>query len=122
MRLLLDMINWSFYNKSLVRRGEVILDFDVIDSWYSELDLMNDGKRGGQYHYPDSFIQLLGYMRVYFHLPYHQAEGVVIAHAGNKIPSIPNYSTINRRINNQDIRISERHEVDNDDRHHYSIR
>ena len=46
MRLLLDMINWSFYNKSLVRRGEVILDFDVIDSWYSELDLMNDGKRG----------------------------------------------------------------------------
>ena len=84
MRLLLDMINWSFYNKSLVRRGEVILDFDVIDSWYSELDLMNDGKRGGQDHYPDSFIQLLGYMRVYFHLPYRQAEGVVIAHAGNK--------------------------------------
>jgi hypothetical protein len=76
---------------------------------------MNDGKRGGQYHYPDSFIQLLGYMRVYFHLPYRQAEGVVIAHAGNKIPSIPNYSTINRRINNQDIRISERHEVGNDD-------
>ena len=32
-----------------------------------------------------------------------------------KIPSIPNYSTINRRINNQDIRISERHEVGNDD-------
>ena len=55
---------------------------------------MNDGKRGGQYHYPDSFIQLLGYMRVYFHLPYRQAEGVVITHAGNKkIPSIPNYST-----------------------------
>jgi len=34
-------------------------------------------------------------MRVYFHLPYRQAEGVVLAHAGNKIPSIPNYSTIN---------------------------
>ena len=78
MRLLLEMINWSFYNKSLVRRGEVILDFDVIDRWYSELDRMNDRKRGGQHHYPDSFIQLLGYMRVYFHLPYRQAEGVVI--------------------------------------------
>jgi hypothetical protein len=38
MRLLLDMVNWSFYNRSLVRRGEVILDFDVIDSWYSELE------------------------------------------------------------------------------------
>jgi IS5 family transposase len=109
------MINWSFYNKSLVRRGEVILDFDVIDSWYSELDSMNNGKRGAQYHYPDSFIQLLGYMRVYFHLPYRQAEGVVMAHAGNKIPSIPNYSTINRRINNQHIRINEQNEVGNDD-------
>ena len=54
-------------------------------------------------------------MRVYFHLPYRQAEGVVMAHAGNKIPSIPNYSTINRRINNQHIRINEQNEVGNDD-------
>ncbi|MGB7959602.1 MAG: IS5 family transposase [Nitrososphaeraceae archaeon] len=109
------MVNWSSYNKSLVRRGQVILDFDVLDSWYSELERMNDGKRGAQYHYPDSFIQLLGYMRVYFHLPYRQAEGVVMAHAGNKVPSIPNYSTISRRVNNnQDIRISERRDVGND--------
>lgn len=108
------MINWSSYNKSLVRRGQVILDFDVLDSWYSELERMNDGKRGAQYHYPDSFIRLLGYMRVYFHLPYRQAEGVVMAHAGNKVPSIPNYSTISRRVNNQDIRISEQQHVGND--------
>ena len=108
------MVNWSSYNKSLVRRGQVILDFDVFDSWYSELERMNDGKRGAQYHYPDSFIQLLGYMRVYFHLPYRQAEGVVMAHASNKVPSIPNYSTISRRVNSQDIRISERREVGND--------
>jgi hypothetical protein len=54
-------------------------------------------------------------MRVYFHLPYRQAEGVVLAHAGNKMPSIPNYSTINRRVNNQYITIDERHEVGNDD-------
>ena len=45
MRLLLGMINWSFYNKSLVRRGEVILGFDVIDDWNKELKSMNDGKR-----------------------------------------------------------------------------
>jgi len=30
-----------------------------------------------------------------------------MAHASNKVPSIPNYSTISRRVNNQDIRISE---------------
>lgn len=76
---------------------------------------MNNGKRGAQYHYPDSLIQFLGYVRVYFHLPHRQAEGVVMARAGNKIPSIPNYSTINRRVNTQDITISKRREVGNDD-------
>ena len=57
-----------------------------------------------------SFVQLLGYMRVYFHLSYIQAEGVVVrAHANDKVPSVPDYSTIiNRRINKLDIRISER--------------
>jgi hypothetical protein len=40
-------------------------------------------------------------------LPYRQTEGVVRAHASNKLPSIPNYSTISRRVNNQDIKIGE---------------
>ena len=40
------MVNWSSYNESLVRRGEVILDLDVIDSWHSELKRMNNGKKG----------------------------------------------------------------------------
>ena len=77
MRLLLDMINWSFYNKSLVRRGEVILDFDVIDSWYSELDIMNDGKRGGRFTLSRFVYPITMLYEAYFHLPYRQAEGVV---------------------------------------------
>jgi hypothetical protein len=41
------VVKWSSsYNESLVRRGEVILDFDVIDSWDSELKRMNNGKKG----------------------------------------------------------------------------
>ena len=59
------------------------------------------------YGYPDSFVQLLGYVKVYFHLPYRQTGGVVRAHGANKIPSIPNYSTINRRVNRLDIEINE---------------
>jgi hypothetical protein len=101
------VVNWSWYNESLVRRGEVILDFDVIDIWHSELERMNDGKKGAQYDYPNSFVQLLGYVRTYFHLPYRQTEGVVRGHAGNKVPSIPDYSTISRRVNKLDIKISE---------------
>ena len=93
-RLTFYVVNWTSYNESLVRRGEVILDFDIINGWYAELERMNEGKRGAAYDYPDLFVQLLGYVKVYFHLPYRQTEGVVRAHAANKIPSIPDYSTI----------------------------
>jgi hypothetical protein len=102
------VLNWHKYNESLVRRGEIVLDFDVIDDWYSELNGMNQGKEGAAYRYPDSFVQLLGYMRVYFHLPYRQTEGVGRAHANNKVPAIPDYSTINRRINKLDIKLNNR--------------
>lgn len=85
-----------------------MLDFDVIDSWEEELEKMNEGKVGEPYHYPDSFVQLLGYMRAYFHLPYRQTEGVVRGHAQKKVPSIPNYSTISRRVNRLAIKINEK--------------
>jgi IS5 family transposase len=102
------MIDWPSYNESLVRRGQVLLDFDVLDDWDLELSQLNQGKVGEPYDYPDSFIQLLGYMRAYFHLPYRQTEGVVNSHASTKVPGIPHYSTINRRINKLEIKISEK--------------
>ena len=83
-------------------------DFDVLDGWDNELSQMNHGKVGEPYNYPDSFIQLLGYMRAYFHLPYRHTQGVVIAHASTKVPRIPNYSTISRRVSRLDIKINER--------------
>ena len=47
-------------------------------------------------------------MRVYFHLPYRQTEGIVRAHAANTLPSsIPDYSRICRRINRLNIKISD---------------
>jgi transposase len=98
-------VNWNKYNESLVKRGEILLDFDVIDNWDNELEEMNKGKEGRKFVYPDSFIKLLGYMRAYFHLPYRQTEGIVRAHASNTLPSIPDYSRICRRINRLDIKI-----------------
>ncbi|MFZ0325670.1 MAG: hypothetical protein WAL66_00060 [Nitrososphaeraceae archaeon] len=35
------------------------------------------------------------------HLPYRQAEGVVMVHASTKVPCTPDYSTISRRVNKQ---------------------
>ena len=102
------MIDWPSYNQSLVRRGQVLLDYDVLDGWDHELSLINHGEVGEPYAYPDSFIQLLGYMRAYFHLPFRQTQGVVIAHASTKVRCIPNYSTISRRVSRLDIKINER--------------
>ena len=94
------MVNWPSYNQSLIRRGQVLLDFDVLDGWDNELSQMNHGKVGEPYDYPDSFMQLLGYMRAYFHLPYRQTQGVVIAHASKEeVPCIPHYNTNSRHMN-----------------------
>ena len=106
-------MNWNKYNESLVRRGEILLDFDVIDNWPIELEKMNKCKRGRKFVYPDSFIKLLGYMRAYFHLPYRQTEGVVREHASDTLPSIPDYSRICRRINKLNIKICDENDKSN---------
>ena len=90
-------MNWPVYNQSLVRRGEILLGFDVINNWHTELKEMNKDKVGEPFHYPNTFLLLLGYAKVYFHLPYRQTEeGITQAHAKGKVPtSIPDFTTIN---------------------------
>jgi len=53
-----------------------LLGFDVIDNWDKELGQMNKGKTGEPFHYPDTFVLMLGYAKVYFHLPYRQKQKV----------------------------------------------
>jgi hypothetical protein len=100
-------MKWPAYNQSLVRRGEILLGFDVINNWDTELKEMNKDKVGEPFSYPDTFVLLLGYAKVYFHLPYRQTEGIAQGHAYGKVPSIPDYTTINRRINRLDIKIKD---------------
>jgi transposase len=100
-------VKWSFYNKSLVKRGEILLAFDVIDNWDAELKEMNKDKVGEPFHYPNTFLLLLGYAKVYFHLPYRQTEGIAQGHAKAKVPSIPHYTTISRRINRLNINVED---------------
>ena len=87
-------MKWAVYNQSLVRRGELLLAFDVIDNWDVELKEMNKDKIGEPFHYPNTFLLLLGYAKAYFHLPYRQTEGITQGHAKGKVPtSIPHYTT-----------------------------
>ena len=100
-------MKWSVYNQSLVRRGEILIGFDVINNWDAELKEMNKDKVGEPFHYPNTFLLLLGYAKAYFHLPYRQTEGITYGHAKGKVPSIPDYTTINRRINRLNIKIKD---------------
>jgi hypothetical protein len=102
-------VNWPIYNQSLVRRDEILIGFDIINNRNTELKEMNQGKIGDPFHYPNTFLLLLlGYAKAYFHLPYRQTEeGITQAHAKGKVPSIPNFTTINRRINRLDIKIND---------------
>lgn len=70
-------MKWSVYNQSLVRRGEILIGFDVINNWDAELKEMNKDKVGEPFHYPNTFLLLLGYAKAYFHLPYRQTKKVL---------------------------------------------
>ena len=49
---------------------------------------MNEKKEGRKYRYPDSLILVIGYIRVYLHLPYRQTEGTIKA-TGKNLSSHP---------------------------------
>jgi len=100
--------DWSRYNEALVRRGEINLDSSVIDEWQDELRKANDGKNGEPYRYPESYIRLLAFIRLLFHLPYRQEEGFVTFLSKHvEGLKVPDYSTIDRRVNRLEVSLDE---------------
>ena len=95
-------INWSEYNESLVRRGEVMFDTDFLANWRAELKIMNKGKEGAKkYLYPNSLILLLATVHVYL-LPYRQLEGflrmMMSIHIEKLQEAVPDYTTMWWRV------------------------
>jgi hypothetical protein len=90
--------NWQEYNESLVKRGEMYLTFDFLESWERDLEELNRGKLGRRYAYPWAFIELLMLIHVIFHLPYRQLEGF-LRKLSDLIPEIKptDYTNIWRR-------------------------
>ncbi len=108
------MINWPSYNRSLIRRGEILFSYDFLDIWDSELGKMNENKNGKPFTFPDSFILIIVYIRYSFHLPYRQTKGIIKA-TGKSLPaSPPSYGHICKRINKLNIDIK-RYNTDDDD-------
>jgi hypothetical protein len=99
------MIDWPSYNRSLVRRGEILFSYDYLDTWDSELEVMNQNKMGKPFLFPDSFIRAIGYIRYAFQLPYRQTQGIIDATGKNLHSKSPSYGHICKRINKLNVEI-----------------
>ena len=83
------MTDWPSYSRSLVRRGEILFSHGFLDEWDTVLAKMNEDRKGNRkFIYPESFILVVGHMRIYFHLPYRQTEGIIKA-TGKPSPNHP---------------------------------
>ena len=80
------MVDWPSYNRSLVRRGEILLfSYDFLDSWGSEIERRWKKKKDKPFKFPISFILIIGYIRVSYHLPDRQTEWIIKA-TGKRYP------------------------------------
>jgi len=95
--------DWEGYNEALVKRGLILLDLDFVAGWSRELKAMNDGKEGGRYRYPESFIKLLAVVHAYV-LPYRQLEGFMRG-LSQHVDGLkaPDYTTIWWRISKMKV-------------------
>lgn len=108
------MIDWPSYNRSLVRRGEILFSYDFLDTWGYELEIMNKNKKGRPFKFPNSFILAIGYIRYLFHLPYRQTEGIIKA-TGKSLAGNPSYGHICKRINSMNVGIKKSKTLDKND-------
>jgi hypothetical protein len=97
--------NWKEYNENLVRRGELYISLDFIESWEEELSNMNNSKVGRPFQYPQTFMRFLGFLHVAF-LPLRQMEGF-LRKLSEHVPGLRviDYSTICKRLKKLDIEL-----------------
>ena len=101
-----DKRNWSGYNERLVRRGELYLSMDWLDSWDDELGAMNGGKRGRPYDFPESMMRFLAAVRQILRMQYRQMEGFLRG-MSRVVPKVKpaDYTTLWWRIADMELEI-----------------
>jgi hypothetical protein len=110
-------INWSEYNESLVKRGEMLFDSSFLQNWRAELKKMNKGKEGPHYRYPNSLISLLATVHVCL-LPYRQLEGflrMMSIHIKKLKEVVPDFTTIWWRVARMKINLDPKINPEKDD-------
>jgi hypothetical protein len=98
--------NWSFYNRSLIGRGDITIwiDSEVSENWYHQ----GPNQKGAQVLYSDDCIECLMALKSVFHLAYRQLEGFSnsILKLMNLELEVPSYSQINRRAKELEIALN----------------
>lgn len=110
-------IDWSEYNESLVRRGEMLFDSSFLQNWRAELKKMNEGKEGPHYRYPNSLISLLAIVHAYL-LPYRQLEGflrIMSIYVKRLKEIVPDFTTIWWRVERMKVNLDPKIDPERDD-------
>ena len=78
------MKDHRIYNERLASRGEILISKKAVGNWDNELAaMMNRGKAGRPYAYPESFMGIIAHSMLYFRLPYRQMEGLLRTYNSN---------------------------------------
>lgn len=103
----MDKRDWREYNERLVKRGEMYLSLDFLESWAEDVDDLNRGKVGAPFEYPESLMIFLGFMHVMLGVDYRGLEGFVRGLEKFAPMTVPDYSTICRRVNALKLEITQ---------------
>lgn len=99
----IDKRNHKEYQAELLKRYEVYLDLEWVDSWEDELIEMNKGKKGAPFEYPNSMIEFQSLFVEKFST--RGAEAITRKLEGfNLIPKCNDHATIHRRILKMDLK------------------
>jgi hypothetical protein len=94
----IDRRAWRLYNEQLVKRGEFLLDLDMIQDWDGELVLMNAKKVGRPFRFPNSLIQIQALWHAK-QIPLRMIEGITRKLCRySLLPDFNDYTTVDRRI------------------------
>jgi len=93
------LLDWESVDERLIRRGELLLSLEFLESYDRDLKSMNRDKVGRPYMLTERYVEFLSVVRYLFGFPYRQLEG--FARVLNRlVPRLPSadYSGLRRRI------------------------
>jgi len=99
--------NWRDYNKSLVKRGQLLLSFDT--DYLDQLYYKSPQRKGGVVIYSPQMYEFLLNIKVLLRLPWRATTGFALALLQKAFPSVvaqvPNYSHASRACRKMNLRV-----------------